>query len=184
MKKFFMIAVLFVFMLCAGCAASQTDGTQPSLDQTTAPSNPTSPTDPSDPDDPIDPQVFPEYVPGSIVLEDRTQDDYSFMRKYRIAYYRIWGEYMDLLDDEQREDMDIWLEQVSDATNHGEVQEEMLLVSFVKRYNISREAFDAATTLLAEHCECDTHLEECEVPNGEIIYSFNNEIINYYYRYE
>ena len=164
MKKFFMIAVLFVFMLCAGCAASQTDGTQPSLDQTTAPSNPTSPTDPSDPDDPIDPQVFPEYVPGSIVLEDRTQDDYSFMRKYRIAYYRIWGEYMDLLDDEQRE--------------------EMLLVSFVKRYNISREAFDAATTLLAEHCECDTHLEECEVPNGEIIYSFNNEIINYYYRYE
>ena len=184
MKKFFIIAVLFVFMLSAGCAASQTDGTQPSLDQTTAPSNPTSPTDPSDPDGPISPQVFPEYVPGSIVLEDQTQDDYSFVRKYRIAYYRIWGEYMDLLDDEQREDMNTWLEQTSAATNYGEFQEEMLLVSFVKRYNISREAFDTATALFAEHYEGDTNLEECEIPNGEIIYSFDNEIINNYYRYE
>jgi hypothetical protein len=77
-----------------------------------------------------------------------------------------------------------WLEEESQKTNYGELMDEMLLVSFVKRYNITREEFDAATAKFAENVKNDTHTEECEVPNGDILYTFDNEIINHYYRYE
>lgn len=127
--------------------------------------------------------ALPEYQPGSIQLEDQAQDDYDFQRKYRLAYYRIWGEYMDLLTDEERADMGTWTEQDGEQTNHGELRNEMMLVSFIKRYNITREEFDNATAQLEDHLKGSSHMEECEIPNGDIIYTLDNEIINHYYRY-
>lgn len=128
---------------------------------------------------------LPEYVPGSIKLEPQESDDYNFERKYRITYYRIWGEWLELLDDEQTKDCDEWFDRNSKETHFGEFQNEMLLVAFVKRYNIPREKFDeAAKKFAAGLKESDAILEECEVPNADIIYTFDNEIINRYYRYE
>lgn len=173
MKKLVIFMVVFAILLLAGCAALPQTGTEPSIVPTVS----TQPTQPSAP-------ALPEYQPGSIQLEPRESDDYHFLRKYRVAYYRIWGEYMDLLDDEQREDLYDWLEEDSKNTNYGEFREEMLLVSFVKRYNITREDFDAATAKFTENSKDYINAEEYEVPNGDIIYTFDNEIINYYYRYE
>ena len=176
MKKLVIFMVVFAILLLAGCAALPQTGTEPSIVPTVS-TQPTQPTQPSAP-------ALPEYQPGSIQLEPRESDDYHFLRKYRVAYYRIWGEYMDLLDDEQREDLYDWLEEDSKNTNYGEFREEMLLVSFVKRYNITREDFDAATAKFTENSKDYINAEEYEVPNGDIIYTFDNEIINYYYRYE
>ena len=63
----------------------------------------------------------------------------------------------------------------------------MLLKTFVQRYDISREVFDAAIKKqVAFWIEMgwDMTVEEYEVPNGDIIYTFDDEIINEYYRYE
>ncbi len=111
-------------------------------------------------------------------------DDYDFERKYRITYYRIWSEFEDLLSKDEKEDIGPWLESLFVSTNYCETAEEMLLVSFIKRYNITREEFDAAVELfIANNAGADFNCEEMEIPNGDIIYTFDNEIINNYYRY-
>jgi hypothetical protein len=192
MKRLIVFILLLATMMCAGCVDKEPVDTMPSTEPTSAPTDPVRPTDSGDstvpalPADPDGVKVLPEYVPGSIVLEDQRSDDYDFERKYRIAYYRIWGEYMDLLDDEEQADLGEWFNQNGEQTNHGEFQEEMLLVSVIKRYNITREEFDAATAKYVEnwYSEESANWEEYEIPNGDIIYTFDNEIINYYYRYE
>ncbi len=63
----------------------------------------------------------------------------------------------------------------------------MLLVSFIKHFNITREQFDSAVEeFIKRNTEAgwDMTREENEVPNGDIIYTFDNKIINEYYRYE
>lgn len=130
---------------------------------------------------------LPEYKPGSINLEPQDQDDYEFTRKYRIIYYQIWGEFTDLLSEDARQDFMNWADEESQKNGYGEHQNEMLLVSFVKRYNISRTDFDKAVKAYVDARNKtgeDLNSEENEVPNGDIIYTFDNEIINRYYRYE
>lgn len=134
-----------------------------------------------------DTKNLPEYKPGSIKLEPQDQDDYAFTRKYRIAYYQIGGEFMDLLSEDARQDFMNWADEESKKNGYGEHQNEMLLVSFVKRYNISRTDFDKAVKAYTDtrnKTGADLYAEENEVPNGDIIYTFDNEIINRYYRYE
>lgn len=130
---------------------------------------------------------LPEYKPGSIKLEPQDQDDYKFTRKYRIIYYQICGEFTDLLPEDARQDFMNWADEESKKNGYGENQNEMLLVSFVKRYNISRTDFDKAVKAYVDARNKtgeDLNSEENEVPNGDIIYTFDNEIINRYYRYE
>ena len=177
-------------------------------DPTNAPTSPTVPTvlptDPTDPpaDPPTDPPTEPtdptiplptaagnslDYQPGLIVLENQESDDYYYIRKYRITYYRIYSDFFDLLSEDELNDSYSWLVQNSEQTNYGELQTEMLLVSLVKRYNISREDFDKAVdSYIARRIKSGTDmtLEEYEVPNADVIYTFDNELINRYYRYE
>lgn len=128
-----------------------------------------------------------EYQPGSIQLTDQDGDDYAFIRPYRSLYYTIYGVFFELIDDAQRQDLYDWLEQSSIDTNYGENQDEMLLVSFVKRYKISKEDFMMAVNqYISNNQISSTNLlhEDVEIPNADIIYTFDNEIINHYYRYE
>lgn len=130
---------------------------------------------------------LPEYKAGSIKLEPQDQDDYAFIRKYRIAYYQIWGEFAELLSEEEYQDYMEWVDKKVKQDGHGEFQDEMLLVSFVKRYNIPREEFNQAVEKYianSKAAKCDLSAEPYEVPNGDIIYTFDNEVINRYYRYE
>lgn len=131
--------------------------------------------------------TLPEYKAGSIKLEPQDQDDYAFIRKYRIAYYQIWGEFAELLSEEEYQDYMEWIDKKAKQDGHGEFQDEMLLVSFVKRYNIPREEFNQAVEKYianSKAAKCDLSAEPYEVPNGDIIYTFDNEVINRYYRYE
>ncbi len=160
-----LLALACVCALIAGC-------------QSDHPSN----TGPSDP-----PAVkLPEYVPGSIRLEDQALDDYPFERKYRISYYCLWSEFEDLLSEEEKKDVGPWFTRLCAENNNGETQNEMILVSFIKRYHVTREEFDVAVErFVANNADQnDFNDEEWEIPNGDIIYTFDNEIINRYYRYE
>ena len=131
------------------------------------------------------PVSLPEYRPGSVKLEPQDQDDYSFERKYRLAYYGIWGYFTECLTEEETADYMQWVDEYNKSTNYGETQEEMLLVTYIKRYNISRAEFDAAVEKMQAEMppEDGVIYEESEVPNGDIIYTFDNEVINRYYRY-
>ena len=74
--------------------------------------------------------------------------------------------------------------------------DEMLYVSFVKRFNISREEFDKAThdliriitedgdTPVTPPFDTAHEAELDEVPNADVIYTFDNEFIKEYYKRE
>lgn len=131
------------------------------------------------------PVSLTEYRPGSVKLEPQDQDEFSFERKYRLAYYRIWGYFTECLTEEETADYMQWVDEYNKSTNYGETQEEMLLVTYIKRYNISRAEFDAAVEKMQAEMPTEDGViyEESEVPNGDIIYTFDNEVINRYYRY-
>lgn len=169
MKKFILMLAILICALIAGCQSPESN--RPS--GTTAPSAPPA-------------SQLPEYEPGSIILQPQDSDDYPFERKYRITYYRLWSEFEEALSEEEKQDVGPWFEELSASVNYGETAEEMILVSFIKRYSITREEFDAAVEqFIANNKDYnDFRQEEWEIPNGDIIYTFDNEIINNYYRYE
>lgn len=90
-------------------------------------------------------------------------------------------------------DSDEWNQWCTDVIlphieNNVEPQE-MYLVSFVKHFKISREDFEAACEKKRLRFEelhnvngHDISDEAHEIPNADIIYTFDNEIINEYYR--
>src|SRR5690554_3470176 len=187
MKKHYIILIILVFFCDLFYGFSNLTANETPISRI----NPTPPIDPS-PTTSTNPAVtihpvygeLPVYQPESIILEDRNNDEYNFERKYSKAYYKMEAEFWGLLDEEELEDFYECAEDSSEETNYGEHRDEMLLVSFVKRYNITREEFDSVVEkLIEEGGDSEVH-EEYEVPNADIIYTFDNEIINEYYRYE
>ena len=62
----------------------------------------------------------------------------------------------------------------------------MLLVAAIKHFNVSRKQFDKAVTeTIAQNMEygVDMTEESGEIPNADIIYTFDDAIINNFYRY-
>ncbi|MCL2165555.1 MAG: hypothetical protein FWH55_14480 [Oscillospiraceae bacterium] len=99
------------------------------------------------------------------------------LMKYRVIYYRIHGEFDSLA--------------VYDGTRTEQLvkEDEMLLVSYAKHYNIGKKIFVEAVRQRYENSiitgwEDDIYAESAELPNADIIYTFDNEIINAYYRRE
>lgn len=202
-----LLLLLVLAVALAACGGDKSDeGTSaPTTEPTTVPSDPTPEptvptTEPSAPStEPSDPSIEPseptmpeyvtwsEYVPGIIELWERDTDDLPKGRKYRAQYYCMVYEYKNILSDEQRDDWDAYYDGLMEMTNYGKTQEEMLLVTMIKRYNIPRETVQEAINSYVEMGEklgYDFWHEEFEVPNLDIIYTFDNDIINHYYRYE
>ena len=120
-------------------------------------------------------------------------DDY----KYRSIYYSIAAPFVDLVDEDTYWD---WLKNETPYRKFpmGDVNE-MAMVAFIKRFNISREDFDKANKkhkeILLEYGGIaimnpaaddpyyDRNIECKEVYNADIIYTFDNELINSYYLY-
>lgn len=164
--------------------------TEPSA-PTTVPSDPTSePTVPTtEPTEPSMPEyvTWSEYVPGTIELVPQKSDDFSFERKYRYLFYSYRAKFDSLLSAEQRTDWWEFLEEERKRNNYGEYREEMVLVTMIKRYNIPKEAFQGVVDYYIQLCRelnQDMLQEEYEIPNVDVIYTFDNEIINRFYRYE
>lgn len=114
----------------------------------------------------------PVYVPGSI----NPNGD----RLRRSCYYRIPSPIDDFAGQEGYD----FLQELSKKAN-GEEISEMLLVSFIKRFNISKETIKKAVEEQKTYylsIGIDITDEEYELPNVDIIYTFNNKLIDYYYR--
>ena len=123
--------------------------------------------------------------PDSIRIQDFQEDDYNFDREYREAYYRSWVGFLPLLSDSQRQEYFDWVDDFRSENDYGRDQQEMLLVAMIKQFNIPRAAFEQAVAYYisaAEAVGCDLASELYEPPNPDIIYTFDNEIINEYYR--
>ena len=140
---------------------------------------------------------LPVYEPGSIALQGFNNDFLTFgERPYRYCYYAMpyIDEFMEiLLTEEQQKDCCEWFEEEGERTNYGEYRDECFFVSFIKRYNIPKEDFEKALEkikednyeLNKEHFMIDGKLkEDHEFPNPDIIYTFDEDIIREYYRYE
>lgn len=122
-----------------------------------------------------------------------TADSYSgggelTLQKYRSIYYSIPSPFWDIIDENSRENIygDYW-EIPYDETNI------MHMRIFVEEYNVPREKFDAANAEWARivkeklygtpviNPQDFANQEFNEVYNADIIYTFDNELINEYY---
>ena len=120
-----------------------------------------------------------EYIPGSVKLDDQIGGDFSFTPTKRGIYYNIVGPLSELapegtLDELFEKDKDVYTE-----------PQEMVLVTLVKYCNISRQDFDKTVEKYIEWCIAvggDISEEQFEAPNADVIYTFDNDIINEYYR--
>ncbi|HBR31830.1 MAG TPA: hypothetical protein DD733_07070 [Clostridiales bacterium] len=128
---------------------------------------------------PTDPETgLPIYIPGSIKLYPYDEDIYPNGKPYRDCWYissgmfelgQTWEEHQYFVDHVERD------------------PERMLLVQYIEYFNIPKEVFVAELERVRKFYESfvsDMSIEEIELPNADIIYTFDDEIINHYYRYE
>lgn len=142
-------------------------------------------------------RVIPDEIPEFDNSVDVAEGDdarnavyawFDSVPKYRAKYYHIGFELQELVDEDE---LRKWKSE-TEVFDHvyGIEPDEMYLVSFIKHFHITREQFDAAMEerreSLRETFEKQPNLnprnEVYEIPNGDIIYTFDNEIINNYYR--
>lgn len=142
------------------------------------------------------PEHLPEHVPGSVELERQGDfvgfiDPALFPLRYRALFYGIPGQFEDLVPSSER-NLDLWWHP---GVLAGEI---MPLALFVQHYNISRESFDEAVELainarlnlnewrLYHGINFNPYKENewSETPNADIIFTFDHDIIRYFYRRE
>ncbi len=111
---------------------------------------------------------------------------------YRYNYYRVTSDYIDIVGAEAYYE---WLN--ANPNLKTKELDEMLMVSYIKHFNITREQFDEASKKRLELFEefnmepnfppyqyednYDFEKELYEIYNADIIYTFDNELINEYY---
>ncbi len=144
-------------------------------------------------DNAVVPDVIPEFDETEVKMlsldEFFTHGIYFKSNpKYRSRYYQIPpGEFQSLVSkDDVTEFKSVFVYPVWDS---GEQPDEMYLVSFIKYFKIPREdaekALDEYIARLEQSVKDgyikDISTEQYEKPNLDIIYTFDNEIINNYY---
>ena len=188
MKK---IMLLMCLIICLGIFSSACQsmgagpGDTPTTNPITEPPTTEQPTTEPSVTEPVTTEsgTLPEYVPGSLKLDPRRTDEFPFERKYRLLFYFIPGTFSELLSSEQYKDFQDYLYVYNNEHGYGKTQEEMTLVMMIERYDIPKEEFDKAVAKYESIVGTVQH-EFDEVPNSDILYTFDNEIINRYYRYE
>lgn len=110
------------------------------------------------------------------------------LQKYRSIYYSIPSPFWDIVDENSRQDIygEYWEQPYSQINT-------MRMKIFVEEYNVPREKFDAANAEWARivkerlygtpviNPQDFVNQEFNEVYNADIIYTFDDEIINEYY---
>jgi hypothetical protein len=127
---------------------------------------------------------FPETIPLLDVYIVQSELMVNYLPSYRFAYYYIGGDLTELVD---REAFRKWAESRHVYDPEFTEPKEMVLVSFLKHFKISREQFDkenAKTINAWKDMGLLNTNERYEAPNADIIYTFDNDIINEYYRRE
>lgn len=119
---------------------------------------------------------------------------FDYDRNYRLIYYGsgFVEDYFNISYDELTE----WYAYYNEingfdvAGSSAKEPKEMYLVTFIKYFNISKADFEnkikEATQIFTEAADGDAfkyHTEQYELPNADILYTFDNDVINEYYRY-
>jgi hypothetical protein len=95
------------------------------------------------------PEYLPEHLQGSISLRSEQYFNsivnLSNLMQFRIAFYTIPGEFLDVVD---RDEFRSWA--ADRRERDGVIAREMLLMHFVRDFNISREQFDSIVEPLRE----------------------------------
>ncbi len=109
------------------------------------------------------------------------------LRKYRVRYYSIPAPFADLVGREICYDWEVEYNSLHDLHS----SERMIIVDFINDFNISKEDFERANLELAKsfsehHSVMRNPLDHAnqeiyEIFNADIIYTFDDEIINEYY---
>ena len=127
------------------------------------------------------PNVEITFFPPHIELDSYVSTGYFIKEEMRYAYLvGFWAVY-DLFTPYAAER---WHDE---HYNKPEEVTEMMLVTLIKADNVPKEKFEEAIRKEAEDRisrGLDLSSEACELPNADIIYTFDNEIINAYYRRE
>ena len=118
-------------------------------------------------------------MPEDIVLMDdpAARLDVDFEPKYRIVYLEGLPGPIGFLHEEPEYELPV----------HDMENDVMQMANYLKYNNIKKENFIAAVQQMYEmylDSGCDITEEEYELPNADIIYTFDNEVINAYYRRE
>jgi len=130
------------------------------------------------------PENLPRHTPGSIrILNDsHFAPRYgSYVLRFRDGFYKISGFFIDLVD---IDDFDYFTRMYMHMPENDGY---MILMLFVRYFNITRDEFDEALERLRNwrlYMGTYIYCEEWEIPNADIIFTFNNDIIRYFYRRE
>lgn len=119
----------------------------------------------------------PVYENGTIKLGD-TQEisiEAGYPITHRMVWYQIPNELIQAVGDEFYENWDSYY---SSFRKPGVEPEEMICVTLVKKYAISKDDFEKAIGKIPANGVDEMD----ELPNADIIYTFDDEIINNYYR--
>ena len=118
------------------------------------------------------------------IKENDIQETLPYERQFRVLFYGLYSPYSSLTGFEEHNKFG---EKYFESHPFEIEIQEMLLVTYVKYFNIPREDFEKA---LEEDWQqkkewgFDMAQEGNELPNPDILYTFDNEIINAYYRRE
>ena len=158
---------------------------------------------------PVIPDDLPVYVEGSIRLLGNTSpfngEPVIENRTYRQLFYRLPGEFFEDLFNLLRNDYDLSTGALREkaradyVANYSAFEDaypqydpdadEMVLVSAIKWFNITREEMEQLMKITDDYYHNSERLEKwldseaCELPNLDILYTLDNDIINEYYRY-
>ena len=178
MKKLIVLMVLISLILCS---CNQTDKPVPT-NETTLPATETTSlfTLP-------DPLPSPDRIHLAEISDMFGFDDEFYGEHvniiHRFNYYDVpWDMFRIVDDDGFGHNLN------GDEFYFYSLEPEMGMVTFIKHYNIKKEDFVAAVLRIYHRNVAygydDIYDEALEIPNADIIYTFDNEIINAYYRRE
>ena len=203
MKKTVLAVALICVLVLASCAnQAPNSSTPPSSQETniigtvpTVPTKPTQPTVTSTPTQPTDPtqetQPNLEYVPGSVIIDpDWDGNSGTPARKHRNVYYRIHGFFLNLIPDGKWGEVTDRLNAIPKDADGDSTQ--MAYLVFIQVMDLPREEFEKAVDRQRQLWISQGDIEEgqevvheCyELPNADVLYTFDNDLINYYYRLE
>ena len=130
-----------------------------------------------------------EKISGNVYADDEKEclGGYIESDKYRLRYYAIPYQFVSIVSREE------YLEWKNDVLTQSENDTNIMrMVRFIKDFNISKEVFEKTNLQMAkdfvEWGEKPTlrpmdyeNQQTYEIYNADIIYTFDNEIINEYY---
>ena len=203
MKKTIIFVALALFLIA--CNASNQKAETPCLDlnEKEVPNIPEPKPEPEpdpvvctfDPELPVSsenwPAHLPQHEPGDIELEcvDVLMYDYHmpFVPQHRAIFYNM-GPFIDMYEN--------W-DAVLEWSQIDIPLYIMPLAQYIQHFNITREQFDGFVEEMLERIEqtniwsaergippIDLNYEMNEIPNADIVFTFDNDIISYFYRRE